>query len=30
MFGHTSISKQYKPAGLINESVNILSDIETD
>jgi hypothetical protein len=30
MFGHTSMSKQYKPMGLINESVNILSDIETD
>ena len=30
MFVHTPIANQYKPAGLINESINILSDIETD
>lgn len=30
MFGRTSIANQYKPAGIINENINILSDIETD
>jgi hypothetical protein len=30
MFVRAPIADQYKPACLINESVNILSDIETD
>ena len=29
MFGRTSIANQYKPMGIINENINILSDIET-
>jgi len=30
MIGRISIAAQYKPLSLINENINILSDIETD
>lgn len=30
MFGRMTINKQYKPTCLINENINILSDIETE